>query len=40
MWMGGAAVTSGGRGGAGGGDNVAEDGRGCVIVGYVDMQYS
>lgn len=31
-------------GGAGGGrevgDNVAKDGRGCVIVGYVDMQYS
>lgn len=24
----------------GGGDNVAKDGRGCVIVGYVDMQYS
>lgn len=27
-------------GGAGGGDNVAKDGRGCVIVGSVDMQYS
>lgn len=40
MWIGGAMQTSAGRGAVGGGDNVAKDGRGCVIVGYVDMQYS
>lgn len=38
--MGGATMTRGGCGAAGGGDNVAKDGRGCVIVGCVDMQYS
>lgn len=33
-------MTSSSCGAVGGGDNVAKAGRGCVIVGYVDMQYS
>lgn len=33
-------MTSSSGGAVGGGDNVAKDGRGCVIVGDVDMQYS